>query len=194
MSLPTINPRDRRALVVGAVVIIATLILTRGVPALLSWTAERQSSAAELTTELNALRHAVATQRARRDELQVGTASLARLEAGLLAGATPASAAAALAQFVGAATDSSGVHVRSTQVRGDTARTGAVFAPVSVRIDATADVRGLTNLLVRLERGPMLLVVRTLSITQPDPGSEMEALAVELTVEGLSRPGAKGGS
>jgi hypothetical protein len=68
-----------------------------------------------------------------------------------------------------------------------------VFAPVSVRIDATADVRGLTNLLTRLERGPTLLVVRALSITQPEPNAEMEALAVELTVEGLSRPGAKGG-
>lgn len=193
MSLTTINQRDRRALVLGAIVILATLILARGVPTLMSWTTERQSSAAELTTELRALRHALATQRERRAHVAAGTASLARLEAGLLGGATPASAAAALAQFVGAAADSSGVHVRSTQVRGDTARTGAVFAPVSVRIDATSDVRGLTNLLTRLERGPMLLVVRALSITHPEPNAEMEALNVELTVEGLSRPGGKGG-
>lgn len=193
MSLATINQRDRRALALGAIVIVATLILARGVPTLMSWTTERQSSAAELTTELHVLRHAGATQRERRAQVAAGTASLSRLEAGLLTGATPASAAAALAQFVGHAADSSGVHVRSTQVRADTARTGAVFAPVSVRIDATADVRGLTNLLTRLERGPTLLVVRALSITQPEPNAEMEALAVELTVEGLSRPGAKGG-
>jgi hypothetical protein len=194
MSFPTINPRDRRALAVGAIVIVAALILARGVPALFSWTAERQSSAAELTTELRALRNALATQRERRAQLAAGAASLARLEAGLLAGATPVSAAAALAQLVGRAADSAGIHVRSTQVRGDTARTGAVFTTVSVRIDATADVRGLTSLLARLERGPALMVISALSVTQLEPESEMEALQVELTVEGLSRPGAKGGS
>lgn len=190
----SMSQRDRRALVAGAILIVATLAVARGIPALFSWTSERQSSAAELTSELRRLRHQVATQRERRGQLAKGAASLARLDAGLLAGATPASAAAALALLVGRAADSAGVHVRSTQVRADTARTGAEFAPVSVRIDATADVRGLTNFLVRLEREPVLLVVTALSVTQPDPSSEMEALQVELTVEGLLRPGPNGGS
>jgi hypothetical protein len=171
----------------GAIVIGGAIGLTRGVPALSDWTAERRASAEELRRELARLEQGIAGQRDRKALLSSRAAALAELDRGLLRGATPASAAASLAQVVGTAADSSNVHVRSTQVRLDSATAEQHYSDVTVRVDATGDVRGLTQLLARLERGPTLLVVRSLSVSQPEPLAEMEALRIELEVAGLMR-------
>jgi hypothetical protein len=113
--------------------------------------------------------------------------ALGELDGGLLTGEQPASAAASLARLVGTAADSSNVHIRSTQLRIDSARSDAVYSTVGLRMDATSDIRGLTSFLARLERGPTLLVLRSLSITQPEPAAEMEALRIDVEVAGLMR-------
>lgn len=187
MSLLTLSPRDRRALAVGGTVMIAALTLARGFPALRTWTNERRASAVELNHELSQLRLGVASQRERKAALTKRSAELASLESALLPGETPATGAASLARLVGTAAESSAVHIRSTQLRTDSIRAGDAYTRVAVRIDATSDIRGLTSFLARLERGPALLVVKSLAITQSEPLSEMETLRAELEVAGLAR-------
>lgn len=187
MIFARLSPRDRRALWIGVIVIGGTLLLTRGIPALSAWTRERRASADELRRELIELEQGIAEQRSRKALLSSRAAELAALDHGVLPGETPASAAASLARLVGIAADSSNVHVRSTQLRVDSVRAEEVYITVAVRIDASSDVRGLTQLLARLERGPTLLVIRSLYVTQPEPLAEMEALRIELEVAGLMR-------
>jgi hypothetical protein len=55
-------------------------------------------------------------------------------------------------------------------------------------MDVTGDIRGVMAMLASLERGPTLLAVRSLSISQPDltaGDDRVEALHVEIDVEGL---------
>lgn len=187
MTLARLTPRDRRALWIGVIVLVGTLAYTRGVPALSAWTRERRASAAELRRELADFRRGMAEQKDRKALLTARANALEELDRGLLPGEQPASAAASLARLVGTAADSSNVHIRSTQLRIDSARSDAVYSTVGMRIDATSDIRGLTSFLARLERGPTLLVLRSLSITQPEPAAEMEALRIDVEVAGLMR-------
>ena len=97
-----------------------------------------------------------------------------------------------------AATDA-GVKLGSVQPRVDSeprtlgaarAPLHQAFARISVHGDAVGDVVALTQFLAELEHGPVLLAVRALSITQPEPAapsSRMETLHAEFAVVGLAR-------
>jgi hypothetical protein len=105
----------------------------------------------------------------------------------LLSGDSPASAAATLAALVSGTAAQANVRLGAVQVRPDSVARGA-FTRVAVRASATGDINGVTQMILGLEKGPMLLAVRELSITQAEPGApadRAEALRLELLVEGL---------
>jgi hypothetical protein len=62
-----------------------------------------------------------------------------------------------------------------------------------VRLAGIGDIEALTDLLSRVESGAMLLAVRELVVTQPEPtaaSTKAEALHFEVLVEGLTmKPG-----
>jgi len=187
-SLPT---RDRRALIVGSVVIALAILAFRGLPAWSHWKAETLATAAHA-------HHRLAEDRALVDALPETLADLeARLEKLrevrplLMVGRNPADAAAALADHVEEAARSGRLDVRSLDVRPVDGESD-LPQRVSVAMTARGDVTGLGSLLERLEGPPHLLVVRRLLVIPEDVESPREAeerLLIELTVEGLVLPG-----
>jgi hypothetical protein len=174
-------------LLVGAVTVFTMVALSRGLPAWSSWQRRVREDARVSRTEAARAQALLGIGRAVEDSLAVRDERFVALAPKLLGGESPAAAGATLAGLVSGAAASSGVRVGAVQIRPDTTSTGA-FTRVSVRADATGDIRGVTKLLSTLERGPALLAIRSFSIDQPEPAASsdrMEALRVTLEVEGL---------
>jgi len=187
MPSRALTAREHRVLVAGAVAICLMVGTTKGLPAWRRWHAQTAASAEESTAALARASAAVAGRRVLRDTLRSRRDRLVALAPMLLAGDSPAAAAASLAGVLSDAAADAGVQLGAVQLRTDTAHAG-VFTRVSVRANATGDVRGITELLQVVERGPTLLKVRELAITQPEPAAgadRPEALRLEIVVEGL---------
>lgn len=182
-----LSARDRKVLAIGAGACLMLAIGGRGVPSLVRWTLESRASAAQLVGESSRAAGSVAHAGATRDSLVARNQRYLALAPRLLDGETAAGAGGTLASIVSGAAAMSSVRLGSVQIRTDSAKAG-VFTRVSVRADLTGDIRGLAAMLAMLEKGPPLLAVRELSITQPETAiadDRAEALRAELVVEGL---------
>lgn len=179
--------RDRRTIAIGIALIGGLLCWKRGWPAWRSWTANRVEAASEVRAQLAAIEASVAGAEAVRESLDARRARLLDLGPQLLDGESPASGAATLAAFLSGAAVESRLELGALQLAADAARAGA-FAQVSVRASATGDVRGVAAFLAHVERGPLLLAVRELSVDQADPAGapdRPEALRMSIRVNGL---------
>jgi hypothetical protein len=179
--------RDRRALSIGAAAILGLILLGRGLPALLSWERKEATRAQAQGAELARARVEIARARAVQDSAREHGARIVALAPLLLGGDSPATATATLAGIVSGAAARANVRVGALQLHADTA-SKSTFVRVGVRGEVTGDIAGVTAMLASLERGPTMLAIRELSITQPEPAAasdHMEALHVELVVEGL---------
>ena len=194
--LNRLSARDRKVLLFGAGICATLIVATRGVPAALRWSAEERANGAQLVIEEARARESVARSRDTRDSLKARGARYYALGQSLLEGESVAGGGGSLASLLSDAAGEANVRLGSVQVRADTAGAGA-FTTIGVRATATGDLRGIAALLRTLERGPTLLAVRELSITQPEPAAgddRPEALQVQLLVEGLMlTPRAEGG-
>lgn len=182
-----LTPRDRRALIGGAAVILALVVAVRGLPAWRAWRAEARARAAESMTQA-ARSDAVLSGLSRSlDTLEARTARVKQLGPALLAGDTPNQAATALAVALAEMARTSLVRLDAVEMHVDTAK-GSALPRVSIEAQATGDVTGLASLIHSLEKGPLLLAVRRLTIrpqridSPPDQG---EMLSIRFTVEGL---------
>jgi hypothetical protein len=187
MSRLQLGRRDRRALLVGTAAIAAAIALARGVPAYLSWLAEARGADAEAQIALAGARAILARSDSVRDSAIARGRRVIALAPAILGGDTPNMAGASLAGLLSGAAALNGVRTGSIQVRSDSLSRDA-FTRIGAHLEATGDVRGITNMLTALEDGPTLLVVRSLAISQSDPAAgddRVEALRVELDVEGL---------
>ncbi len=194
-----LSNRDRRTLMFGATAIAALVLLTKGMPAWHAWQRDAEAGAIELAADAARSEAAIAAYPLLHDSLRLRSARLVSLDSSIVTGTDPASAAASLATMVSDAAADAGVKLGAVQPRVDSephslgashAPPHQVFAHVSVRGDALGDVVALTQFLADLEHGPVLLAVRELSITQPEPAapsSRMETLHADFTVVGLAR-------
>jgi hypothetical protein len=190
-----LSARERRTLVGGAIVAAVLVLFTRGVPAWRRWDADARGSAREMTAALARARSDVRTRPAMLDSLEQREARLIAYAPMLLEGETHIAAGAALASLVSGAAAQAGVVVGSVQLRPDTAK-GRGFTRVRVQADGTGDLPSVTRWLAALEQDATLLSIQGLSITQPDaggPAERPEVLRVEITVEALALPEARGG-
>ena len=187
--------RDRRALTIGAAAIVGLTVLGRGLPALLSWERREAAIAEKRGADLALARVQITRARMVQDSARAHGARIVALAPLLLGGDSPATASATLAGILSGAAARANVRVGALQLHADTATRGP-FVRVGVRGEVTGDIAGVTAMLASLERGPTMLAIRELSITQPEPAvasDHMEALHVELMVEGLmQRPIDKG--
>lgn len=189
-----LSRRDRRTLATGIVILAALVLFARGLPAWRRWDAVTRAGATEMAAEAARAEGTVRDLPAMLDSLQVRRARFVALQRNVLGGASPAGAAAALASLVSDAAMRSGVQLGSVQVRPDSAGE-ETFLRASVTVEGTGDLPSITRMLALLEGGTELAAVRTLSISQPNPGGladQPEALRVEMTVEALviARPAA----
>jgi type II secretion system (T2SS) protein M len=184
----SISRRDRRTLVAGVGIIVALTALSRGLPALRHWSAERGARDAELRQRVAFVRDAQRQIGPMRDSLRVRRDRLAQLNARLIGAATPNAAVAMLAALVEQLAHDARIKVSALELRGDTSSRNAV-ARVGVRLSAEGDVFGFAAFMsaVELQREPM--TVRTLSVTTSDPLSgddKSEVLRFDVTIEGLA--------
>jgi hypothetical protein len=187
MTKPRLGVRDRRALTIGAGLIAMVLLSSRGVPAMLAWQREKDRDSDARQEKLERAMAAMSRVSSVRDSIRARGARIVALAPALVAGDTPASASASLAELMSGAAALSNVKLGALQLHADTTSRDA-FVRVGVHGEATGDVTGVMSMLASLESGPTLLAVRELSITQPEPSApadHMETLHVELTVEGL---------
>jgi hypothetical protein len=179
--------RDRRALAFGIGAIAIFFALGKGVPRLLSWERDARSDASDQREDLDRATAEIARTNVVRDSARARGARIIALAPALVGGDSPATASATLAGIISGAAARSNVKIGALQLRADTSSRGT-FLRVGVRGEATGDIAGITDMLAALEGGPTLLAVRELSITQPEtsaPPDHMEALHIELNVEGL---------
>lgn len=179
--------RERRVLALGIASIALILALGRGVPVWLERSVTIRTSAASLVAKAERARASVAHFQVTRDSLGARKRRLLALAPHMATGETPAVAGAKLASLIATTATESNLRLGSVQVRPDSG-TEAVFTRVTVRAEGTGDVRGVTDFVRALERGPKLLAVRSFSVSQPEPNApsdRVEALHLELTVESL---------
>jgi hypothetical protein len=178
--------RDHRALVVGGVVMLSTLVVGRALPLWNGWVADARDRAWQAETRASRLRRLVVE----RDILASAAREAGRrydeLTPRLLEGSNAATVGASLLAIVSELAARSGLQLGSLQSTADSA--GKEFVRVAVRGEATGDVRGVGVFLEALEGAPFLIGVRELAIDQPEPAApddQAEALRIQLVVEGL---------
>jgi len=182
-----LSQRDRRTLTVGFGVVLSLVTVARGVPALRAWESDRRAEARSATEQLAALRTGVGTLPALRDSVRARQARLAALDSTLLSGASPSAIAADLASALEDLADDNALKVTAMQLHADSVATGGL-ARVDVRISGITDITGLAGFLHAVEGNTTPLVVRDLSVSQPEPtanDAKAEALRVDMLVAGI---------
>jgi len=189
MGTLQLGARDRRVLSIGALTVFLLVGLSRGLPALHAWERTRTADARMAVVQLAELRNGTSSLPLMRESLFVRRARLAAIDSLLPAGASPSAVAAAIAAILEQSADDNAVKLTTLQLRADTSVLGGL-ARVSVRLSGVADVTGLAGLLRSIEAGETPLVVRDLSVSQPDPAapdSRPEALRFDVLVAGIGR-------
>ena len=181
-----LRQRDRRAIMLGASVVLAIVVPGRGIPGWKRWVSEERDRARQVQTRVVRLRSIIGVRSRLSDSVRAASRQYLGLAPRLLDGDKPVTAGATLLAMVSNAATGSGLQVGSVQSTGDSA--GRRFVRVAVRGEATGDVIGLAEFLETLETGPVITSVRELSVDQPDPGApaeQSEALRIQFVVEGI---------
>jgi hypothetical protein len=182
-----LSRRDRRTLAGGLCAMALLLTIARGLPALCSWEADRTAEAHSAGQQLVSLRSGLSILSVLRDTLRARRARVVALDSTLLFGASPSAIAADLALALENLADDNALKVTAMQLRSDTVVT-AGLARVEVRITGITDVTGLAGFVRAVEAGAIPLVVRDLSVSQPEPAAsdaKPEALRVEVLVASI---------
>jgi hypothetical protein len=178
--------RDRRALRVGAGLVVVAFIVLRGGPLVVREVRAAEGRLTAAHARLGATQHESAALPGLEDSARAVRAALVGIAPALLEGGTPAGAAGALSLRLTAMADRSGVRLERTTALEDSARVGRL-ARVRARAEVESDSRGIVALLSGIERDPAALRVVDLKVTALDPlsGDERaELLRAELTLTG----------
>ena len=182
-----LTQRDRRTLTVGLCAVASLFTIARGVPALRSWETDRTAEAQSAGQQLTTLRSGLRVLSVLRDTLRARQAHVVALDSCLLFGASPSAIAADLASALEDLADDNALKITAMQLRSDTVvREG--LARVEVRITGITDVTGLAGFLRAVEADATPLVVRDLSVSQPEPtasGAKPEALRIDMLVASI---------
>lgn len=176
--------RDRRALTIGAALILPVLLLGRALPAASARNERERARVGAIREELDRAEALLASRRRDATTVAPGDGESAR-ERWYLVAASVAPAIADLSDYLAGIARAANVDVRSTIVRGDTAFADGA-ARVELRLALSSDTEGVLAFLRELSAGPLLVPLRSISISQPDPAtpsSEPERLTAELVVE-----------
>jgi type II secretion system (T2SS) protein M len=175
-------------MLVGGALVACMLLGARGLPAAYLWQRELHANALESRTALYEARILMNSESMLRESTIVRGKRVIDLAPLLLNGDSPSASGATLEGVLSQAAMMSKVQLGAVELQSDSGGK-TIFEHVAVRASANGDIRGLTNMLAQLERGPALLSIKQLSITQPemDAGlNRMESLHMELVVEGIS--------
>lgn len=189
-SVFRVGRRDLRTLTIGVFACGSIVGLGRGVPSVRAWQSGRLAAAADAEQRLAGAAAAVGMATSIEGNASRARQRAAAADSALIHAATPPAAGALLSSLLSDGADSAGFVISSESVRGDTGFTHG-FARTRIRLSGTADIRGLTHFLAKVEGSPHLLAVRDLTVAQSDPGASEdrpESLRIEMVVEALVRP------
>lgn len=178
--------RERRVVRLGAATIVSAVFLLRLAPLGVRRVARERQDLLQQASLLAHARAELLRVPALRDSATLVRRELATLPAALLAGRTPRSAAADLARRLSVVVPRERAQLLSVGAVRDSISAGSL-GRVTVRATVHTDVEGLGQLLLVLNRGTEVLVVREIRVVAKDPSApdhRPELLQVRLTVSG----------
>jgi hypothetical protein len=181
-----VTTRDRRALIVGGVLIALSIFTLRVSPWVSRTLAEQRVQLETRAELLERMRGDVRLAARLEDSGKVVKARLAELAPRLLAARTSLDAAADLSARLTAATERHAVRVLRKDLTAGTAERGGL-AQAAFRLELESDTRGLLGLLDELNRASAVLTVDSLEVTVADPfasADRPELLRSRLSVRG----------
>ncbi len=204
MRLPTLNARDRRAVLLALAVLIPSLgwiWVARPMRAAIVEANDRIGSERETFAREQA---AIAGAQLSPDRKRVGDSAVVAVGARLFAGPNDVAAGATLVTYLGdvarrshvwlasAATRTAGTSAGRTMATQPAAVPADGLRPLRVEIRAESDFQGVLDFLDALERGEKVVVVERLDITKTLRAGQddWETLSVSATVIGYALPAA----
>ena len=188
MNLTAMRGRDRRALMVGGSALVVLVLVFRGVPAWVGWRGAVRNDAAEIMIRAERTSALVNTFPRALEALEARRAQVAAMGPILLTDETATGAGSNLTALIGGLAQESSVRVDAVELHVDSSKAHALPV-ITVDLQATTDIGGLSAFLQGLERGPTLLAVRRLAVHPQNadaPADQVEMLSVQLAVEGLA--------
>jgi len=181
-----VTPRDRRALLVGGIAVVAAVLGLRVLP----WAVRRVTTAhavlRERATLLARTRDEMATLPELRDSAAVLSQALVALAPQVLSGSTAAEAGADLSGRMNLAASRAPAKVERIDPLPDSSGDERL-GRVRVHAALETDVRGLIALIRAIDTGDEVLKLDELRVEAPEPGTVQrgpEILKVEITVSG----------
>jgi len=178
--------RDRRALVLGGVVLGTAVLSLRVLPLLLRHASGAYAQLRERAALLARTREEMASLPSLRDSAATLSQGLVALAPQLLSGSTPAEAGSDLSGRMNLAAARAPARVERLDLMPDSTGSGRL-GRVRVRAALETDVRGLVALIRAIDAGDEVLKLDELHVDAPDPGTVNrgpERLKVEVTVSG----------
>lgn len=204
LRLPNLAPRDRRAVLVGAWVLLPVLIATL---VLRPWAIAASEGRSSTTRERELLlreRALLAEAPGDSERLRLASLALADDAPRLFAGAEAVTASAELARYVMTQAVVSGLVVRQAETQtvlddgartAPTARADSSAEVLRVAMRASGDVGAVVRFLRQMEDGPRLIRVERIGISRGLAGtSEAGTLTLTATLAGLARNRFVGGT
>ena len=180
------TPRDRRALVIGGLVVLGAVLTLRVFPTALHKALEARATLRERATLLARTRDEMASLPKLRDSAAVLSQALIALAPQLLSGSTDAEAGADLSGRINLIASRAPAKVERLDPLQDSLGNERL-GRVRVHAALETDVRGLVAVLKAIEIGDEVLHLDELHVQAPQPaGTERgpEILKVEVTVSG----------
>lgn len=188
MSWSTMSPKDRRAIIVGAVVVLPALLFIYGVRPYRAALAETRDELDIARLALSREKAAVTTTRANPDAQRSADSSLMMTAPRLFEGRDDAIASAQLAAYLGNVARKSRVLMQDANTRPSSLSPEGIRT-LRVEVRAESDIQGIATFLHNLEAGQKLVRIDRLEISRV-PGLEdkngFETLSIAATVAGFA--------
>ncbi len=181
------NPRDRRALVLGGAIVAALALTLRGIPAAEGRLAELHRIALERQATLTRAQAVLESRLAVRDSFEHVVAGIISLAPHLLDGRTAADANASLSGLLALAARRHAVRVLRTETIEFSDGGTSAFGRATVHVEVEGDINGILRLVRALETADPLLTISSLEISAPSApaaAGQAEVLHGEVTITG----------
>lgn len=180
------TPRDRRALIIGGLVVVGAVMILRVVPAAVRRAMEARALLRERATLLARTRDEMASLPRLRDSASVLSQALIALAPQVLSGPTASEASSDLSARMNLIASRAPAKVERLETLRDSSANGRL-GRVRVHAAVETDVRGLVALLKAIETGDEVLHLDELHVEAPRPDPTIrgpEILKIEVTVSG----------
>lgn len=188
MNWSTMSSRDRRAIVLGLVVLLPPLLFIWGVRPYRAALAETRDELETARLALSREKAAVMTTRANPSAQKSADSALTMVAPRLFEGRDDAIASAQLAAYLGTVARQSRVLMEDANTRPSTTSPEGI-RNLRVEVRAESDIQGITTFIHNLETGSKLVRVDRLEISRV-PGLEerngFETLSIAATVTGFA--------